>query len=224
MREADRLLAEITRAEKEGDGFADRVTHLREIGDSKREEFDPHGHEPGWSIDNLEDAREGAREDASQLRGQLLDLIRTTGQLPTGWPRDVVVAGGTENGWTWRVGLEQGEATGVCGWCSGAFSTGAQAVHAMDPDGERYSVHPGHWVAFRRAFVLGYVRVELSPDAAAVAAGLVAPNDVVNSQGIHAGDVIGELQEVFPVAQFHCWAARHDLNRDGVGYLPEAGE
>lgn len=67
--------------------------------------------------------------------------------------------------------------------------------------------------------------VGLSPDAVAVVAGLVAPTDDVNQSGIYAADQVrAEIHSAFPLATFQEWAGRHELERDGVGYAPEAGE
>ncbi len=76
----------------------------------------------------------------------------------------------------------------------------------------------------------GYRKVNLSAEARAVLAGMLAPSDEVNSDGIYAGDKTwAELRTAFPQGEFTAWLDslverdESGLTPEGIGYDEEAG-
>lgn len=66
--------------------------------------------------------------------------------------------------------------------------------------------------------------VELSEDAAAVVAGLVAPTSDVNHEGIMtSGAVWAEIRAAFPLDLFRTWVDRHAGEGGDQGYEEAAG-
>ena len=70
------------------------------------------------------------------------------------------------------------------------------------------------------------ITITLSPDAVAVIAGLVAPSDAFNRDGIYTTEEVwAEIRTAFPHTAFLRWAEAHPdvLDSGGQGYDPEAG-
>ncbi|MDN5917934.1 MAG: hypothetical protein L0I76_23040 [Pseudonocardia sp.] len=69
--------------------------------------------------------------------------------------------------------------------------------------------------------------MDLTEDARAVIAGLIAPETSgIDRDHIYAPDhVWGQILALFPVELFHAWTARHRaaFDNDGIGYGPAAG-